>query len=523
MTGLVTQGGNWRALSRNTVLNLAGGLVPSLVAIATIPYTLHGMGVERFGILSLYWVAFGYFAVVDLGLARAVTNFVAEALGRDDEERVVNVVWTALALQLVLSALGSVVLALGSQLIFDRFLVLSPGLRQEAKSSFHLLCMAIPIITCANTLRGILEAGQRFDLVNTVRILSTSSAFILPALAVYLGFGLRGTTALLVGSLLCTAVGSLLLCFRVYPYLKRRLSFQRELLRPLFTYGGWVTLSGILIPFLVSSDRLLLGSMVSVAALGIYTVPAEMAARLQVLPGSLTATLFPAFSMSAASRKEVGAVYARGLTFSLLLLGPATLLGVVLAPQILRLWVGGQVAVQGALVLQVLVIGRFLNALSQTPASLLDGLGKPDLRAKVFFVFAPIYLALAWYCIRRYGALGAAAAWGLRSAGELIVFLAVASHQVGAYGASPTERRMLLRFGGLAAFAMVAPLPIVFWSHGITTQTICALAATALFVYALWRWVLSDAERLGAWAMLSRLTPLRLRTDNRAALGVDDV
>jgi O-antigen/teichoic acid export membrane protein len=71
MTGLVTQSGNWRALSRNTVLNLAGGLVPSLVAIVAIPYTLHGMGVERFGILSLYWVAFGYFAVVDLGLARA--------------------------------------------------------------------------------------------------------------------------------------------------------------------------------------------------------------------------------------------------------------------------------------------------------------------------------------------------------------------------------------------------------------------------------------------------------------------
>jgi O-antigen/teichoic acid export membrane protein len=231
-----------------------------------------------------------------------------------------------------------------------------------------------------------------------------------------------------------------------------------------------------------------------------------MAARLQVFPGSLTATLFPAFSMSAASRKEVGAVYARGLTFSLLLLGPVTLLGVVLAPQILRLWVGGQVAVQGALVLQVLVIGRFLNALSQTPASLLDGLGKPDLRAKVFLSYTPIYLALAWYCIRQYGVLGAAAACGLRSAGELIVFLVVAGHQVGAYGALPTGRTRLFTFGGLTLFAIAAPVLIVRWSHGTTTQTIYALAATAVFAHALWRWVLSDAERLGVWAALLRLT-----------------
>ena len=159
--------------------------------------------------------------------------------------------------------------------------------------------------------------------------------------------------------------------------------------------------------------------------------------------------------------------------------------------------------------LQVLVIGRFLNALSQTPASLLDGLGRPDLRAKVFLFFAPIYVALAWYCIHRYGALGAAIAWALRSAGELIVFLAVAGQQVGAYGTSPTERNMLLRFGGLTVFAMVAPLPIVLWSHGITMQTICALAATGIFAHALWRWVLNDAERLGALAAFSRLAHLQ--------------
>jgi hypothetical protein len=36
--------------------------------------------------LSLAWVVLGYFAIVDLELGRATTKFVAEALGKSEEE-----------------------------------------------------------------------------------------------------------------------------------------------------------------------------------------------------------------------------------------------------------------------------------------------------------------------------------------------------------------------------------------------------------------------------------------------------
>ena len=66
---------------KNALLNLLGAALPLLVGILTIPYVVRGLGMERFGILSLAWVILGYFALFDFGLGRATTKFVAEAVG----------------------------------------------------------------------------------------------------------------------------------------------------------------------------------------------------------------------------------------------------------------------------------------------------------------------------------------------------------------------------------------------------------------------------------------------------------
>jgi O-antigen/teichoic acid export membrane protein len=63
-------------IARNTLLNLIGLAAPLLVAILTIPYVVHGLGTDRFGLLSLAWVVLGYFTIFDLGLGRATTKYV---------------------------------------------------------------------------------------------------------------------------------------------------------------------------------------------------------------------------------------------------------------------------------------------------------------------------------------------------------------------------------------------------------------------------------------------------------------
>src|SRR5512136_1747098 len=88
-----------RALLRNTVLNLLGLVIPLAVGFVTIPMVVRALGNERFGILALVWVVFGYFGLFDLGLGRTTTRYVADCLGRNDHENLPGYLWTTVTLQ----------------------------------------------------------------------------------------------------------------------------------------------------------------------------------------------------------------------------------------------------------------------------------------------------------------------------------------------------------------------------------------------------------------------------------------
>src|SRR5689334_19153014 len=181
-----------RLLARNTLLNLVGQAIPFLVGVVTIPYVVHGIGTERFGILSLAWVLLGYFSLFDLGLGRATTKFISESLGRNEVDDLPKVVWTSVGFQLGIGAAGSVLVAAFVPLLADRVLKISPAYLHETKVSFLILAASLPVVLGSAALRSALESSQRFDLVNYIRVPANISVFVLPAIAVACGLQLPG-------------------------------------------------------------------------------------------------------------------------------------------------------------------------------------------------------------------------------------------------------------------------------------------------------------------------------------------
>src|SRR5205823_13508741 len=144
----------------------------------------------------------------------------------------------------------------------------------------------------AGSFRGVLEAAQRFDLINIVRAPASAANFLLPFLGVLLRWNLPEIIAALVVSAWVTAAALYLMCRHLFPSLKRRPHFYPGEVLRLVTYGGWVTVSTIVSPILVYFDRFMVGTLISVVAVGYYAAPHEMAPRLLIIPTSLVATLF---------------------------------------------------------------------------------------------------------------------------------------------------------------------------------------------------------------------------------------
>jgi O-antigen/teichoic acid export membrane protein len=485
------------SLVRNAFLNFIGQFVYLLVGIAAIPFVVRGLGAERFGLLSLAWVILGYFTTFDLGLGRATTKYVAESLGKGEEDQVPRLAWTAVTIQGAFGLLGALVLVGVTSLLVEQILKIPPTLVEEAKATFHILALAIPVVLISGSFSGLLEASQRFDLLNAVRIPSGASMFLLPLVGLALGFHLSGIVALIVVSRVAALAALVTLNLRLFPQL-RRFSACFAAFPRLLTYGGWVTVTSLVGPILLNLDRFLIASLLSMAAVAYYTAPYEIVIRLWIVPVSLTMSLFPAFSAleGMGDRQKLGTLFARSVVYTLLALAPLVLILGLFAEEILLVWLGSDFAAQSKAAMRILVLGAFVGSAAHIPSALLQGAGRPDVTAKIHLLELPLYVGIAWVLISREGVVGAAAAWTLRVALDaLLLFVAsfgvcrLSPRLLAANGLMLTSLSLLALAGaayGLKSLGGALPL---------LAQLVLFAVLLGLFALIVWRKVLDDFDR----------------------------
>ncbi len=423
-------------LLSNALLNLVGLATPLLVGVVTLPSIVHGLGPDRFGILSLGLVVLGYFAVFDLGLGRATTRFMAERARADTDTEIAATVWTAAAMQTMVGALGGLLLAASVGLLVERVFTVPQALHAEASRAFRLLALAVPITAAATSFRGVLEGHQHFRVLNAIDAPVAAAGFLVMLGGLGLGFGLGGIVILLVALRLVGSLALMAAATRICPALRKvvvRPEFAADLLR----FGGWVTLSALVGPILVYVDRFFLGMLWSVSLVGYYAAPYDVVTRLAIVPLSVATVLFPAASALDPRRDGDGLrrLATRSLAYVGLMLAPVVVGLVVAARTILTVWLGREFASHATRALQLLAPGVFVNALALVPYSLLHAAGRPDIPAKLHLLELPVHTLVAWWLVSRGAVTGAAAAWTLRVCIDALLLFAAASRL--ALGAAP--------------------------------------------------------------------------------------
>jgi O-antigen/teichoic acid export membrane protein len=411
-----------RLLARNTLINMAGYGVPLLVAFFTVPALLKGMGTERFGILTLAWMVVGYFGLFDLGMGRATTKFVAEALAKGEYDAAPRLIWTSLGMLAGLGLTGGLVLAATAPYLVTRVLNIPGTLHDETVLSFTILAASVPLVLGTAATRGTLEAQQRFGLVNAVRIPMSAAFFAAPLLVLPYSPSLVPVAAMLLIVRFVEFVTYTLFCLYTIPGMKHPQLPEKALVKKLLGFGGWLTVTNVISPFMNYMDRFVIGSMLPITAVAYYSTSYDFVTRLGIVAGSLMGVVFPALTASSAIAPDrIAGLIERSVKSLLLLLTPAALLLIVFAEPFLNLWVGHDFAVNSASVFQILAIGILLNSLAQVPFTAIQAMGRPDITSKLHLLELPFYLACLWFFVMRWGITGAAAAWLLRVVVDTLV------------------------------------------------------------------------------------------------------
>ncbi len=476
------------SLANSAAMNLLGGGAPMLVAVVAIPQMLDHLGTERFGVLSLVWTVIGYFALFDLGLGRATTQVVSQRLSAGDSGDVSALVRTALTLVLGLGCLGAAAVAAVAPWIVDHLLKIPEVLQAQTKLAFFVLALALPIAVSTPVLIGVLEARQRFGQINIVRVPVGVLAFVGPLLVLPFSHNLAALVLVSVGIRVVEWLTYLALCCAAVPGLGARVAIHRSYVRSLLSFGGWMTVSNVVGPFLVYVDRILIGVLLSTSAVAYYVTPYEVATKLWILSGAVVSVVFPVLSGTLARESpQVGDTLRRAIAYLVLMLFPPAILLVTLANEGLDLWLGSEFAQHGAVVLQYIAIGVFINSLAQVPFTLIQAAGRPDLTAKAHVVEALVYLPATWLLIRWAGLEGAAAAWLARVSVDAVILLVLARRLV-------TDH---LALGHLPWIAGLALSVLVLGALDTGMNKAVFLAATLLGFFVLgWRMLLEPRERM---------------------------
>lgn len=274
------------SLPLSTVYQLTGALAPALIMVAAFPLVDARLDDQSFAIYGFLLTAMSMLSVLDAGLGRAVTYFVARGLANDNRDMAFRSLIAAILLGLLLSVAILVVARIA----------LEPYRGLEFSVDIELgleLLWFLPLFVVGSVLRGYLEAEHRFLAINIVQVLYgvcyaatpiivstwTDSVEIYPSLFISIRAAYTGIYAILI--------------WKTCRNVEWDLVGVRSELLSVFRYARWIVISNLVGVAIIFLDRMVIGFSFSPRIVAAYLLPMELLLRGQVLISSLCAVLFP--------------------------------------------------------------------------------------------------------------------------------------------------------------------------------------------------------------------------------------
>jgi O-antigen/teichoic acid export membrane protein len=278
--------------SGSSLLKMFSGAV---IGFFLMPFTIHKLGPEQFGIWAIAMTFIGYYTFMDLGMSGAVFTHMAYAFGRKDHEEARNIYGASIW---VFGTIGVVLVAVTFLLAAAVYFLHYTHGRELA-----IVLLIVGLGTAANfgmrVPYGILNAGQQFDITQAALILNG----ILRAIGTVIVLNLHYGVISLAWLSLFTAIPSnaivIWMAHRRYPFLKMFSwpRWNRHTSKKLFNFGAPVLLGKIADQIRFQTDTLTVSFFIGLTAVAHYTVGSTLVLYYMDIIGSIVWVLIPLLSM----------------------------------------------------------------------------------------------------------------------------------------------------------------------------------------------------------------------------------
>lgn len=486
------------------------------IAAAGFMWSGMGLGAQALAQLLLLVLLARELTPTDFGLVQAV--LVVIGLGRMFTESIVG---PALVQKPVISErlvrTGVTIAVISGVVTAALLFLIAPGLAglfdaEQFVPVIRVLVLSFVIQAIGVVSEALLQRELQFRRIAQ----ANACSFIVGYAAVGAALGLSGAGVwALVGANLGQLVLYTALLVAAHP-VPLRPSVDRQCASELMYYGGGFTLGRFFNYAAQQGDYVVVGSMLSPAALGIYGRAYQLLASPAMLLGQvMDRVLFPMLAEIQQDRARLAKQYQRAVSLVAMVMLPLTAFVLVLAPEIVAVTLGD--GWEGVVTpLRLLSLSLLARTSYKVSDSLSRAAGLVYARAARQFAYALLVL-LGAVVGQRWGVSGVAAGVALA---VMANFLMMANLSLSATGLSPSAFASAHRRGaalGLAVAGIVGPVALLAERGGVSDglTLVAACAALALVALPLLR---SHATLLGpevAWLTAS-LRPATSRVEGPA-------
>lgn len=381
-------------LFRNTLAQSASFALGYLFSFLLAPLMIARLGLDAFGVWAVTGAFATYAGLLDLGVGRSLSRFIAVYDAQGDDRRIAECVGLGLLIVLAVGALSAVVAVFAAPILSNSFGVLDSG------EMMIVLFSSVALWTCGGV-DGIFNSvgigKQQMVPPNVATAIGAVINFAFSLLA------LAFSSALTVyaGANAAAAVLGLIPSAIAMRYVWRGVHFaipSRALAREVVSFGLKNQIAWFADLINMETDKLIVALMVDIRAAAVYEIGSRVVIAVRSAAVMSVSAMIPtaAARIVEEGRQVVGEMYRRYTTLTCSTSFPLFMLASVTAPFLLVAWLGSVPSETGLVVL-VLSTAYLVNLTTGVGTTLSIGAGHPGLAAtnSVQIAIANVILTVA--------------------------------------------------------------------------------------------------------------------------------
>ena len=400
----------------NVFSNWANLFVNLVISFFLAPFVVHSLGNTYYGVWVVMMQFTGYLYLLDLGVRESIIRYVSKYRAIGESTKLNDILSAGIVFY---SGIGFVAILFSLMLAGSFSLIFNVPDDAVATARIVVILAGITIgqTLAFNVFTGILMGVQRYDVFNKIGIAMAVVRLALILIFLNLGFGIIALASiqLFVGFatnflIYKSSIKTLNTDDYRFQYNKRPLRDQIPIFKTLYNYSVHVVINNIGQKAIFYTDALVIGIFLSASAVTFYAIAGNLIEYLRRLILITNTVLNPLVSELEATNDpdSIRNVLIQGSRFSVLLALPISIVYLIMGREFISLWMGAEYAVSSTDVLVILTACVLFACPSMTISSVLYGISRHDIIAKLRILEASANLLLSVVLVQTMGIVGVA-------------------------------------------------------------------------------------------------------------------